>query len=55
MKNPHEVMYILELPHTFPETFEKDKNKKHIFKKGATHNYMDYNNTKKHTQKWQKE
>lgn len=48
-------MHALGLEHTFYENSDKDKNKKHIFTKGGTHNYMDYNNTKKYTQKWQKE
>ncbi|WP_392420408.1 hypothetical protein ACF3OE_03650 [Capnocytophaga canis] len=45
--------HTLGLVHTFSKTFEKDKNKKHIFRKGATRNYMDYDNNKEYTQKWQ--
>ena len=41
----HEVMHSLGLEHTF-ET-------EHKFKDGRTDNYMDYDNTKKHTYKWQ--
>ncbi|MEN7548368.1 hypothetical protein AAG747_10645 [Rapidithrix thailandica] len=50
---PHEVMHSLGLPHTFPENTEKDVSKDHIFKQTKTDNYMDYNNTAKHTYKWQ--
>ncbi|GIM56845.1 hypothetical protein CAPN006_12380 [Capnocytophaga canimorsus] len=50
---PHEIMHALGLEHTFAEDTKKDQNKKHIFNKGGTRNYMDYQNTKKHTQKWQ--
>ncbi|WP_404812522.1 hypothetical protein ACIRNY_02795 [Capnocytophaga canimorsus] len=46
-------MHALGLEHTFAEDTKKDQNKKHIFNKGGTRNYMDYQNTKKHTQKWQ--
>lgn len=43
MKIPHELMHALGLEHTFAEDTKKDQNKKHIFNKGATRNYMDYN------------
>ena len=44
-------MYALGLEHTFEE--KNHPNKEHIFSKGNTKNYMDYNNTKKTTFKWQ--
>ncbi|GIM56848.1 hypothetical protein CAPN006_12410 [Capnocytophaga canimorsus] len=53
MKNPHEIMHALGLEHTFAEDTKKDQNKKHIFNKGGTRNYMDYDNNKEYTQKWQ--
>ena len=48
---PHELMHALGLEHTFEE--KNHPNKEHIFSKGNTKNYMDYNNTKKTTFKWQ--
>ncbi|WCC43639.1 hypothetical protein PJW08_00430 (plasmid) [Tenacibaculum finnmarkense] len=44
---PHEIMHAICLQHTFniASGFE--------ILKGKTDNYMDYNNTKKHTYKWQ--
>ncbi|WP_259343376.1 hypothetical protein [Capnocytophaga canis] len=50
---PHEIMHALGLPHTFKENSQKDSKKKHIFNQRSTKNYMDYQNPKKHTQKWQ--
>ncbi|WP_055447084.1 hypothetical protein [Lacinutrix mariniflava] len=41
----HEVMHALGLNHTFSST--------HKFKDTKTDNYMDYENTKKYTYKWQ--
>ncbi len=41
----HEIMHALGLEHTFES--------KHKIKKTKTDNYMDYDNTKKHTYKWQ--
>ena len=51
MEIPHEVMHGLGLEHTFEE--KEHPNKEHIFRKGSTENYMDYNNTKETTFKWQ--
>ena len=48
---PHELMHALGLEHTFEE--KEHPNKELIFSKGSTQNYMDYNNTKKTTFKWQ--
>ena len=48
---PHEVMHALGLEHTFEE--KEHPNKEHIFRKGSTKNYMDYDNTKETTFKWQ--
>ena len=48
---PHELMHALGLEHTFEE--KEHPNKKHIFREGSTKNYMDYNNKKKTTFKWQ--
>ena len=48
---PHELMHALGLEHTFEE--KEHPNKEHIFREGSTQNYMDYNNTKKTTFKWQ--
>ena len=50
-RNPHELMHALGLEHTFEE--KEHPNKEHIFRKGSTENYMDYNNKKKTTFKWQ--
>ena len=44
-------MHALGLEHTFEE--KNHPNKEHIFSKGNTKNYIDYNNTKKTTFKWQ--
>ncbi len=43
----HEVMHALGLPHTF------GANALHTFEDKKTKNYMDYNETKKYTWKWQ--
>ena len=51
MEIPHEVMHALGLEHTFEE--KEHPNKEHIFREGSTKNYMDYNNKKKTTFKWQ--
>ena len=51
MKIPHELMHALGLEHTFEE--KDHPNKEHIFREGSTENYMDYNNTKETTFKWQ--
>ena len=48
---PHELMHALGLDHTFPEN--KLPNKKILFDEGSTKNYMDYNNKKEVTFKWQ--
>ena len=48
---PHELMHALGLEHTFEE--KEHPNKEHIFRQGSTKNYMDYNNTKETTFKWQ--
>ena len=48
---PHELMHALGLEHTFEE--KEHPNKEHIFREGSTENYMDYNNKKKTTFKWQ--
>ncbi|WP_314269046.1 peptidase [Capnocytophaga sputigena] len=48
---PHELMHALGLDHTFPEN--KLPNKKILFDEGSTKNYMDYNNSKETTFKWQ--
>ena len=48
---PHELMHALGLEHTFEE--KDHPNKEHIFRQGSTKNYMDYNNTKETTFKWQ--
>ena len=48
---PHELMHALGLEHTFEE--KEHPNKEHIFREGSTQNYMDYNNKKKTTFKWQ--
>ena len=48
---PHELMHALGLEHTFEE--KEHPNKEHIFREGSTKNYMDYNNKKKTTFKWQ--
>ena len=48
---PHELMHALGLEHTFEE--KEHPNKEHIFRKESTENYMDYDNTKKTTFKWQ--
>ena len=50
-RNPHELMHALGLEHTFEE--KEHPNKEHIFREGSTKNYMDYNNTKETTFKWQ--
>lgn len=50
-RDSHELMHALGLEHTFEE--KDHPNKEHIFSKGSTQNYMDYNNTKKTTFKWQ--
>ncbi len=44
---PHEVMHALDLEHTF------DSKEVYHFTKGATKNYMDYDNSKEYTFKWQ--
>ena len=44
-------MHALGLEHTFEE--KEHPNKEHIFRKGSTENYMDYDNTKETTFKWQ--
>lgn len=54
----HELMHALGLPHAFPEEDAKTKQpknqgKKHMFGLGMTDNYMDYNNSKNHTWRWQ--
>ena len=41
----HEIMHAFGLKHTFESN--------HKFKDTKTDNYMDYENTKKHTYKWQ--
>ena len=51
MEIPHELMHALGLEHTFEE--KEHPNKEHIFREGSTKNYMDYNNKKKTTFKWQ--
>ena len=43
MKNAHELMHALGLPHTFYED-QFVNNQKHLFSKYKTNNYMDYNN-----------
>ncbi|WP_314199850.1 peptidase [Capnocytophaga sputigena] len=50
---PHELMHALGLAHTFDEEGRYHRNRKHIFEKAKTDNYMDYDNTKKSTFKWQ--
>ena len=50
-RNPHELMHALGLEHIFEE--KEHPNKEHIFRKGSTENYMDYDNTKETTFKWQ--
>ena len=47
MEIPHELMHALDLEHTF------DTKNTHTFKEGSTQNYMDYDNTKETTFKWQ--
>ncbi|SUB88666.1 Uncharacterised protein [Porphyromonas macacae] len=51
---PHEVMHALGVDHTFLEEdgIRKD-NQKHLFNCTETNNYMDYNNKKITTWKWQ--
>ena len=44
---PHEIMHALGLEHTF------DPKETYLFTKGATKNYMDYDNSKEYTFKWQ--
>ena len=44
-------MHALGLEHTFEE--KEHPNKELIFSKGSTQNYMDYDNTKETTFKWQ--
>lgn len=44
---PHEVMHALDLEHTFESVAQ------HTFDDTKTDNYMDYNNTAKHTFVWQ--
>lgn len=43
---PHEIIHAITLPHTFPELDKngkpKNDKKSHMFKKGKTDNYMDY-------------
>ena len=48
---PHELMHALGLDHTFLEN--KLPNKKILFDEGSTKHYMDYNNKKEVTFKWQ--
>ena len=47
MEIPHEIMHVLDLEHTF------DSKETYLFTKGATKNYMDYDNSKEYTFKWQ--
>lgn len=47
MEIPHELIHALDLEHTF------DSEEVHHFTKGATKNYMDYDNSKEYTFKWQ--
>ena len=51
---PHEVMHALGGDHTFLEEdgIRKD-NQKHLFNRTDTNNYMDYDNSKITTWKWQ--
>jgi len=48
---PHELMHALGLEHTFEE--KNHPNKEYTFWKDMTNNYMDYNNKKEVTFKWQ--
>ena len=48
---PHELMHALGLEHTFEE--KNHPNKEYTFWKDMTKNYMDYNNKKEVTFKWQ--
>ena len=48
---PHELMHALGLEHTFKE--DKHPDKEYTFWKDMTKNYMDYNNKKEVTFKWQ--
>ena len=48
---PHELMHALGLEHTFEE--KNHPNKEYTFWKDLTNNYMDYNNKKEVTFKWQ--
>jgi len=44
---PHEVLHAIDLHHSF------DTDATHSFDDGRTDNIMDYNNTPRHTWKWQ--
>ena len=46
-------MHALGLAHTFDEEGRYHRNRKHIFSKYKTNNYMDYSKEKKTTFKWQ--
>ena len=48
---PHELMHALGLEHTFEE--KNHPNKEYTFWKNMTNNFMDYNNKKEVTFKWQ--
>ena len=48
---PHELMHALGLDHTFLEN--KLPNKKSYLMREVQKNYMDYNNKKEVTFKWQ--
>ncbi|KGN74495.1 hypothetical protein HQ47_04365 [Porphyromonas macacae] len=51
---PHEVMHALGVGHTFlNQRKERQSSQKHLFNKTKTDNYMDYNNSKNTTWKWQ--
>ena len=50
---PHELMHALGLAHTFDEEGRYHRNRKHLFSKYKTNNYMDYSRNKKTTFKWQ--
>lgn len=49
----HEVMHALNLEHPFLKKGEIAEPTQHYFKMSNTDNYMDYNNSYKHTWKWQ--
>ncbi|WP_373811120.1 hypothetical protein [Porphyromonas macacae] len=51
---PHEVMHALGVGHTFlNQGKERQSSQKHLFNKTKTDNYMDYDNSKITTWKWQ--